>query len=309
MTDRKDLVIIGSGPAGLSAAVYAQRAMLDQVVIEKEPFSGGQIITTERIDNYLGLYGMGGYELAMKFREHADALSVPFLEGEVTAINDDGEVKQITLASGETIETKAVLFATGARHKTLSVKGEKELAGAGVSYCATCDGAFFRGKTTAVVGGGDTALQDALFLANTCRSVTLIHRRDAFRASAQLVRRAQAQENIRILRSCTVQKLLLSDDSLQGAELFNGKTGETERIYVEGLFIAVGQMPNNESFKDVADLDDYGYIIADESCRTKTPGVFTAGDCRTKEVRQLTTAAADGSVAALAACSYIDNME
>ncbi len=125
MTDRKDLVIIGSGPAGLSAAVYAQRAMLDQVVIEKEPFSGGQIITTERIDNYLGLYGMGGYELAMKFREHADALSVPFLEGEVTAINDDGEVKQITLASGETIETKAVLFATGARHKTLSVKGEK----------------------------------------------------------------------------------------------------------------------------------------------------------------------------------------
>ena len=129
MTDRKDLVIIGSGPAGLSAAVYAQRAMLDQVVIEKEPFSGGQIITTERIDNYLGLYGMGGYELAMKFREHADALSVPFLEGEVTAINDDGEVKQITLASGETIETKAVLFATGARHKTLSVKGEKELAG------------------------------------------------------------------------------------------------------------------------------------------------------------------------------------
>lgn len=142
MTDRKDLVIIGSGPAGLSAAVYAQRAMLDQVVIEKEPFSGGQIITTERIDNYLGLYGMGGYELAMKFREHADALSVPFLEGEVTAINDDGEVKQITLASGKTIETKAVLFATGARHKTLSVKGEKELAGAGVSYCATCDGAF-----------------------------------------------------------------------------------------------------------------------------------------------------------------------
>lgn len=144
MTDRKDLVIIGSGPAGLSAAVYAQRAMLDQVVIEKEPFSGGQIITTERIDNYLGLYGMGGYELAMKFREHADALSVPFLEGEVTAIYDDGEVKQITLASGETIETKAVLFATGARHKTLSVKGEKELAGAGVSYCATCDGAFSR---------------------------------------------------------------------------------------------------------------------------------------------------------------------
>lgn len=207
MTDRKDLVIIGSGPAGLSAAVYAQRAMLDQVVIEKEPFSGGQIITTERIDNYLGLYGMGGYELAMKFREHADALSVPFLEGEVTAINDDGEVKQITLASGETIETKAVLFATGARHKTLSVKGEKELAGAGVSYCATCDGAFFRGKTTAVVGGGDVALEDALYLSNICEKVYLIHRRDGLRGAKMLQQKIKETENIEFLPFYEVQEI------------------------------------------------------------------------------------------------------
>ena len=229
MADRKDLVIIGSGPAGLSAAVYAQRAMLDQVVIEKEPFSGGQIITTERIDNYLGLYGMGGYELAMKFREHADALSVPFLEGEVTAIADDGEGKKITLASGETIETKAVLFATGARHKTLSVKGEKELAGAGVSYCATCDGAFFRGKTTAVVGGGDVALEDALYLSNICEKVYLIHRRDGLRGAKVLQQKIKETENIEFLPFYEVQEIC-GNGKVENVILKQNQTGETRNL-------------------------------------------------------------------------------
>ena len=164
----KDLVIIGSGPAGLSAAVYAKRAMLDVVVVEKAGFSGGQIVTTERVDNYLGLYGESGYSLAMKFREHADALSVPFIDAEVSSVENESEYKKVHLEDGETICTKNVLVATGAGHKKLSVKGEEELTGAGVSYCATCDGAFFKNKTTAVVGGGDVALEDALYLANLC---------------------------------------------------------------------------------------------------------------------------------------------
>ena len=169
----KDLVIIGSGPAGLSAAIYAQRAMLDQIVIEKEMFSGGQIINTDRIDNYLGLYGENGYDLAVKFREHADALKVPFIEGKVEIIEDKGEYKEIHLEDGATVDAKAVIIATGAKHRLLNVKGEKEFTGAGVSYCATCDGAFFKNKTVAVVGGGDVALEDALYLSNICEKVYL----------------------------------------------------------------------------------------------------------------------------------------
>lgn len=296
MTDRKDLVIIGSGPAGLSAAVYAQRAMLDQVVIEKEPFSGGQIITTERIDNYLGLYGMGGYELAMKFREHADALSVPFLEGEVTAINDDGEVKQITLASRETIETKAVLFATGARHKTLSVKGEKELAGAGVSYCATCDGAFFRGKTTAVVGGGDVALEDALYLSNICEKVYLIHRRDGLRGAKMLQQKIKETENIEFLPFYEVQEIC-GDGKVEKVILKQNQTGETRNLELSGIFIAIGMDPQNEAAQGLVNLDATGYIVAGEDCRTSLAGIYAAGDIRTKQLRQVVTAVADGATA------------
>ena len=203
------------------------------------------------------------------------------------------------------LEARTVILATGASHRKLGLSQEDALTGCGISYCAVCDGAFYDGADVAVVGGGDTALQDALFLANTCRSVTLIHRRDAFRASAQLVRRAQAQENIRILRSCTVQKLLLSDDSLQGAELFNGKTGETERIYVEGLFIAVGQTPQSAPFEDAVATEN-GYYLAGEDTKTSLPGIFAAGDGRKKQVRQLTTAVSDGAAAALAACRWLD---
>ena len=303
MTDRKDLVIIGSGPAGLSAAVYAQRAMLDQVVIEKEPFSGGQIITTERIDNYLGLYGMGGYELAMKFREHADALSVPFLEGEVTAINDDGEVKQITLASGETIETKAVLFATGARHKTLSVKGEKELAGAGVSYCATCDGAFFRGKTTAVVGGGDVALEDAIYLARTCEKVYLIHRRDSLRGAMVLQEELKSLPSVEILYDHVVTEIC-GEDMVEKLRIKNVKTEEEKDLEAAGIFIAVGIHPNTELLQSLVTVGEDGYIPAGETGETDIPGIYVAGDIRKKPLRQVVTAVADGANAAVSAGNY-----
>ncbi|MFR3360025.1 MAG: NAD(P)/FAD-dependent oxidoreductase, partial [Eubacterium sp.] len=259
-------------------------------------FSGGQIITTERIDNYLGLYGMGGYELAMKFREHADALSVPFLEGEVTAINDDGEVKQITLASGETIETKAVLFATGARHKTLSVKGEKELAGAGVSYCATCDGAFFRGKTTAVVGGGDVALEDALYLSNICEKVYLIHRRDGLRGAKMLQQKIKETENIEFLPFYEVQEIC-GDGKVEKVILKQNQTGETRNLELSGIFIAIGMDPQNEAAQGLVDLDATGYIVAGEDCRTSHSGIYAAGDIRTKQLRQVVTAVADGATA------------
>ena len=189
MADKmKDLIIIGSGPAGLSAAVYAQRAMLDQVVIEKG-FSGGQIVTTEQVDNYLGLYGENGYDLAMRFKDHADQLGVPFLEAEVTQITDRGDHKEVHLEGGEVLTAKSVILATGANHKPLGVPGETEFSGAGVSYCATCDGAFFRNRTVAVVGGGDVALEDALYLSKLCEKVYLIHRRDELRGAKLLQQR------------------------------------------------------------------------------------------------------------------------
>ena len=195
----KDVVIIGSGPAGLSAAVYAKRATLDEVVVEKEMISGGQIIVTDRIDNYLGDYGVSGYDLSVKFREHADKLDVPFMEGNITSIEDKGDYKQVILENGNIVNAKAVVIATGATHKKLNVSGEDSLSGAGVSYCATCDGAFFKGKTVAVVGGGDVALGDALYLSNICDKVYLIHRRDGLRGAKVLQERVFAKDNIEFM--------------------------------------------------------------------------------------------------------------
>ena len=218
----------------------------------------------------------------------------------------DGKIKTV-ITDSNSYQCKCVIIATGARHRPLGADGENDLAGRGVSYCAVCDGAFYKGQNVAVVGGGDSALQSALFLSAYCKSVTLIHRRGEFRGEKALVKKLGEKDNIKLLMNTNVVKLIGSDE-LDGIKISTDGE-EPHAIPMDGLFVAVGQMPNNESFKDVADLDERGYIIADESCRTKTPGIFTAGDCRTKEVRQLTTAAADGSVAALAACRYIDDME
>ena len=286
-----DILIVGGGPAGLTAAIYAARAGKTVAVLERET-PGGQIVSAPLVENYPGILSISGAELAQKMTEQAKLLGAEFLFTEATGL-------------AKTQDGFLVSCADGASHRKLGLSQEDALTGCGISYCAVCDGAFYDGADVAVVGGGDTALQDALFLANTCRSVTLIHRRDTFRASAQLVRRAQAQENIRILRNCTVQKLLLSDDSLQGAELLNGKTGETERIYVEGLFVAVGQMPQSAPFQDAVATEN-GYYLAGEDTRTCLPGIFAAGDGRKKQVRQLTTAVSDGAAAALAACRLLD---
>ena len=298
-----DILIVGGGPAGLTAAIYAARAGKRTAILEKEAF-GGQIASAPLVENYPGILSISGAELARQMTEQARAFGAEIVYTEAAGLEKTSAGFRVSCTDGVR-EAKTVILATGAAHRQLGLPGETALTGCGISYCAVCDGAFYEGADVAVVGGGDTALQDALFLANTCRSVTLIHRRDTFRASAQLVRRAQAQENIRILRNCTVQKLLLSDDSLQGAELLNSKTGETERIYVEGLFIAVGQMPQSAPFQDAVATEN-GYYLAGEDTSTCLPGVFAAGDGRKKQVRQLTTAVSDGAAAALAACRWLD---
>ena len=298
-----DILIVGGGPAGLTAAIYAARAGKCTAILEKEAF-GGQIASAPLVENYPGILSISGAELARQMTEQARAFGAEIVYTEAAGLEKTSAGFRVSCTDGVR-EAKTVILATGAAHRQLGLPGETALTGCGRSYCAVCDGAFYEGADVAVVGGGDTALQDALFLANTCRSVTLIHRRDTFRASAQLVRRAQAQENIRILRSCTVQRLLLSDDSLQGAELLNGKTGETERIYVEGLFVAVGQTPQSAPFEDAVATEN-GYYLAGEDTNTCHPGVFAAGDGRKKQVRQLTTAVSDGAAAALAACRWLD---
>ncbi len=292
----KDVVIIGSGPAGLSAAVYAKRATLDEVVVEKEMISGGQIIVTDRIDNYLGDYGISGYDLSVKFREHADKLDVPFMEGNITSIEDKGDYKQVILEDGNTVNTKAVVIATGATHKKLNVSGEDSLSGAGVSYCATCDGAFFKGKTVAVVGGGDVALGDALYLSNICDKVYLIHRRDGLRGAKVLQERVFAKDNIEFMPFYEVDEIC-GENSVEEIILHDNRTNEKSKLSVSGIFIAVGMKPQSDLVKNLVKLDDAGYICAGEDCRTSVKGIYVAGDVRTKSLRQIVTAVADGAVA------------
>ena len=289
-----DLVIIGSGPAGLSAAVYAKRAMLNVVVIEKEAFSGGQIVNTEQVDNYLGLFRINGYDLAMKFKEHADALEVPFKAGTVTAITSREDSRTVELENGEVLETKAVLIATGAKHKHLGAAGEQELIGAGVSYCATCDGAFFRNKDVVVVGGGDVALGDALYLSKICGRVYLVHRRDGFRAAKVLQERVEQAENIEFLPFFEVSKIN-GDGMVNSVTLIQNQTQEEKELEVSGIFIAVGMEPETAFAKGVVDMDKAGYIVADETGVTSEKGIFVAGDVRTKVLRQVATAVADGA--------------
>ena len=292
----KDVVIIGSGPAGLSAAVYAKRATLDEVVVEKEMISGGQIIVTDRIDNYLGDYGVSGYDLSVKFREHTDKLDVPFMEGNITSIEDKGDYKQVILENGNIVNAKAVVIATGATHKKLNVSGEDSLSGAGVSYCATCDGAFFKGKTVAVVGGGDVALGDALYLSNICDKVYLIHRRDGLRGAKVLQERVFAKDNIEFMPFYEVDEIC-GENSVEELILHDNRTSEKSKLSVSGIFIAVGMKPQSELVKNLVKLDDAGYICAGEDCRTSAKGIYAAGDVRTKSLRQIVTAVADGAVA------------
>lgn len=298
-----DLIIIGSGPAGLSAAVYAKRAGSNLLVVEQNPMSGGQILNTYEVDNYLGMPGINGFDMGMQFRAHADKLGVPFLEAQVTGITDKGAVK-IVHTRREDLETGAVLLATGAQHALLGVPGEEELSGAGVSYCATCDGAFFRGRTVAVVGGGDVALEDAIYLAKTCEKVYLIHRREELRGAKVLQEELQSLPNVEILYSHVVRQIKGSD-AVEGLALQDVKNNEERYLAVAGVFIAVGIHPLTELVQGLVSCDEAGYVLAGEDCVTDCPGIFVAGDIRKKPLRQVVTAVADGANAAVSADAYV----
>lgn len=299
-----DLIIIGSGPAGLCAAIYAQRAKLSCITIERNYMSGGQVINTYEVDNYPGLPGINGFDMAQQFRAHAEKLGAEFVEDEVEKIEllkDD--VKKI-VTEGNCFYTKSIIIATGAKHRTLSVKGEEELSGMGVSYCATCDGAFFKNKTVAVVGGGDVAVEDAIFLARACEKVYLIHRRDELRAAKVLQEAALAEEKIIPIWNSVVTEIT-GEDKVESIKLQNTSTNEEQELSVDGVFVAVGILPNTELFQGILALDENGYIQAGEDGKTSVSGIFAAGDVRTKPLRQIITAASDGANAVTSVQEYL----
>lgn len=298
-----DIIIIGSGPAGLSAAIYAQRACLDTIVIEKNGISGGQVLNTWEVDNYPGFPGVTGFELSRQFREHANKLGARVVQDEVVQVELSGNVKKV-VCEEETYEARCVILASGAHHRTLEVPGEEELRGAGVSYCATCDGAFFRGRTVAVVGGGDAALEDAIFLARMCEKVYIVHRRDKLRGAKRLQERLQALENIEFVWNSETAAIE-GNAQVETLRLRQTKTGEERRLDVDGVFIAVGIAPESELYAGQLELDEQGYIRADESGQTSVPGVFAAGDVRTKALRQILTAASDGANCVASAERYL----
>jgi thioredoxin reductase (NADPH) len=295
-----DILIAGAGCAGLTAAIYAARAGKSVLVLEAESM-GGQIASSPRVENYPGIPSISGLDFADRLFAQAEALGVEFDFARVTGLRPGSPMTVLTDAGERTC--KSVILAVGARHRALGLAREQELAGKGVGYCAVCDGAFYKGRAAAVVGGGSAALQSAEYLASVCSEVTLIHRRDTFRGEAALARRVAALPNVRLALD-TVVAALEGETALTGLVLENKKTGARTRLAVPALFIAAGQTPDTDALRGLVALDEAGYIAAGEDCRTSLPGVFAAGDCRTKAVRQLTTAAADGAVAALAACSW-----
>lgn len=302
MVKQYDIVIVGAGTAGLSAAIYAVRAGKSVIVLEATTH-GGQIVNTPEVENYPGIQKISGFEFANNLYEQAKSLGAEVVYEKVIGIEVNGEEK-IVHTTKEDYQAKAVILATGAKNRPLGLEHEKEWIGAGISYCATCDGMFYRGKDVAVAGGGNTALEDAIFLTNYCRKVYLIHRRDAFRGEEKLLQTLKEKPNVEFVLNANITRLI-GEDGVDGVEVEDKNTHEKRVLDVMGLFVAIGQMPENSEFINVVDLDKGGYIEAKEDCKTKTKGIFTAGDCRTKKVRQLATAASDGAIAALAACEYI----
>lgn len=294
-----DIVIIGSGPAGLSAAVYAKRAGFDVLVVEKDYYGTGQIAESHKVDNYLGFSEINGYELGEKFREHAQTLGVEWKTAEAEGFEFSKDVWKVSLNNGEILKTKAVIYAAGAMHRHLRVQGEEEFLGKGVSYCATCDGAFFKGKVTAVIGGGNTALDDAWYLSDICSKVYLIHRRNEFRGSANIVEKLQKKENVEFVLEAE-PSCITGTKKVEKLHLKDGRS-----ILVDGIFVAVGMAPRTEVLKGLVEIDDAGYIVADETGITSAKGFFAAGDVRTKALRQVATAVSDGANAAAFANQYI----
>ena len=302
-----DLIIIGSGPAGLAAAIYAARARLSFLVLEKMPLSGGQILNTYEVENYPGIPTIGGFELGMKLREHAEHQGTEMIHIEVRHISleEQGRIK-VLYTDGKEYRARTVILAMGAKYRTLGIPGEKELTGMGVSYCATCDGAFFRGRKVAVVGGGDVAAEDALFLARGCEKVYLIHRRDQLRAAGVLQEKLRAAENVELVWNTEVTRV--NGEEHVESIWMRKKDGTEQLLEVDGLFIAVGNLPQTELVAKLLQLDETGYSPAGENCVTELPGVFAAGDIRTKQLRQVVTAVADGANAVASVQEYLYKM-
>ena len=297
-----DILIVGAGPAGMTAAIYARRASTSVLVLEAKTY-GGQIVNTPDIENYPVAAHISGFDFATKVYEQAAALGAEFKFEKVTDIADNGDYKTVTTPK-HTYEAKTVILATGSENRKLGLPDEDKLTGRGVSYCATCDGAFYRKKVVAVVGGGNTALEDALYLADLAEKVYIIHRRDAFRGEEANAARIAAKENIEVLWNSQVTKLI-AEKKLSAIEVTN-KDGSVQTLEINGLFVAVGRIPENQNFAKLIELDDAGYVKAGENCLTNVPGIFVAGDNRVKEVRQLVTATGDGAVAATAAIRYLN---
>lgn len=291
-----DVIVIGGGPGGYTAALYAARANLSVAILEKLS-PGGQMGTTDVIDNYPGFpQGVNGFELAMQMKEGAERFGAQTQLAEVTQVELAGQVKTIHTSGGD-YQARTVVLATGAHPRELGLPGERELRGRGVSYCATCDGMFYRGKTVVVVGGGNTAVSDVLYLSRLCEKVYLVHRRDTLRASKVYLDPLQKAENVEFVWDSEV-KQLLRDQAVTGVRVRNKKTGEERDIPCAGVFVAVGYLPNTELYRGQVELDEAGYVLADESTQTNLPGVFAVGDLRKKPLRQVVTAASDGAVAA-----------
>lgn len=299
MSEIYDLAILGAGPAGISAAIYAARARLNTLWIERKFAQGGQIVDTYEVDNYPGLPGINGMDLGEKMAAHAEKLGLSPLRENVVSVEDEDGIKVIRTKKNE-YRARAVILAFGAAHRTLGIPGEESLSGMGVSYCATCDGAFFRDRTVAVIGGGNVAAEYAILLSRTCKKVYVIHRRDQMRADQILQEKLFACENVEMIWD-TVPVSIEGEEMVSGIKLQNKKTGEERELPLDGVFIAVGIVPNTELFRNLVKLDESGYIVAGEDCVTSTPGIFAAGDIRTKQLRQVITAAADGANAVTSA--------
>ncbi|MBO5907837.1 MAG: FAD-dependent oxidoreductase [Clostridia bacterium] len=309
-----DIIIVGAGPAGLTAAIYARRAEKSVLVIEKDTF-GGQITHSPRVENYPGFVAISGNELADKLIEQAMEQGAEIELDTVTGLSGEPGAYKLTCGTHE-YEARSVIIATGSRHRTLGIANEERYTGEGISYCAVCDGAFYRGKSVAVIGGGNSALQDAVMLSESCESVTVVQNLDFLTGEGRLQKILSERENVKVIYSSVVKRVLTDGVAFAGIVIADANTGAECELRVDGVFVAIGQMPENEPFESAVKLNDYGYVVAGEACVPEAPegseraplGVFVAGDCRTKTVRQVTTATADGATAALAACRFLDSL-
>lgn len=302
-----DIIVVGGGPAGMTAALYARRNNKTVLVIEKNGF-GGQIAYSPKVENYPGIKQMAGTEFADWALDQILEQGADVELECVTEIKDEGAIKKVITEEGGEYEAKAVIIATGVKHRMLGLEGEYELVGNGISFCAVCDGEFYRGKEVVVIGGGNSALQEAVLLSENCSKVTMVQDMDYFTGEQKLQEILFSRANVEKFTGMAVEAYIAENGELKGVKVRNKASGEVSDIMCDGVFVAIGLIPENDAFKNVVALNSYGYIDSGEDCLTITPGIYCAGDCRSKTVRQLTTASADGSVSAVAACRYIDAM-